>query len=1158
MARNARRTRPLAVECLEARTVPAQFYALGVPAGSGGGSTANAVSADGNVVVGERYTSTQNEAFRWTSDGLVPIGDLAGGGTHSIARAVSADGNVIVGSGESATGIQAFRWTAGPTPQGTMTALAGAAGTVAMALSADGVVAGGFDGSGSAVRWTAGGFEALGSASSHTTSGTVFGASGDGLFVVGNTYVDNAVTGPLVRAARWPAGSSQPQVLGVLPGGPLYNASYAYAASADGNVVVGTSSSANGNEAFRWTLTGSPAMQPLGDLDGGIVFSSATAVSADGQVVVGSGTTAAGQEAFIWYAAENRMVRLRDVLNAKPELSAALAGWTLREAKGISADGMVIAGSGLHNGKTEGWVVDLRPRNYVAKRLTWNTTRGPNASNQERGIDFEFAMVGTTTFPAIDFYWVNSDGATVAASTVPTHEPMSLDSITVLTNAVPLPDGSYRINMPARWGAPPTDATDPAKTAVGIIAVLRNTSGANELDSIDNTAPPIVFHPLATILSNSVTPVANGTSIDATFSPGGAGSGITLSEAEVVAGVDHFNWLQYVTAVPETWTIVTLDNLPYERGSIEQPDGTTTETYFVPGSLDVTATGTEDQKTYQFIYTNNTDQTEIHATVDRVQYLDPITLLHPSNSKLEAVSLRTRAAVVDSPLLPPYVNTWTNGPGRSGYLDALPYYYSESTFIDGTRIYDELRDISDPDGDALLYHDGPAQSPFAFYGANHPYISFDTRLVGVHYTASEFTSWAGNNYRIAFSWNSNTIIIPFPLTDGVKRGSVSDLSAWGAISHGGPDPSLIAGGGVFGAVFDDGTPVPGFPTDAPPLPTIPDPTPRDPVRPVTVGGAADGSVQLFAAGAATSITPFGNLGTTTRTTTADVNCDGVADIVAVTGSGTAIRLTVLSGKDGSALVAPFDPFGQDFLGGGYVAAGDLDGDGRAEFVVSPGDGGGPRVTVFSLNPDGSTAVRHNFLGIDDTNFRGGARAAVGDVNGDGTPDLVVAAGFGGGPRVAVFEGKSVLAGAPVRLVSDFFAFPGSDATNLRNGAFVAAGDVDGDGFAELVFGGGPGGAPRVFILSGALVSTGQVDAAQAAPVANFFVGGNPDDRGGARVAVTNRDGDGRADVAVGSGAGRPAKVRVYLGKDFGGGGEPPALELEPFGGAVLADGVYVG
>jgi hypothetical protein len=123
---------------------------------------------------------------------------------------------------------------------------------------------------------------------------------------------------------------------------------------------------------------------------------------------------------------------------------------------------------------------------------------------------------------------------------------------------------------------------------------------------------------------------------------------------------------------------------------------------------------------------------------------------------------------------------------------------------------------------------------------------------------------------------------------------------------------------------------------------------------------------------------------------------------------------------------------------------------------------------------------------------------------------------------------------------------------------VASGDVDGDGFAELVFGGGPGGAPRVFILSGALVSANDVAGAQSSPVGNFFVAGNANDRGGVRVAVKDADGDARADVVAGSGEGSPSKVRVYLGKNFSGAGEPTTFQdIDPFA-ATLPGGVFVG
>ena len=296
-----------------------------------------------------------------------------------------------------------------------------------------------------------------------------------------------------------------------------------------------------------------------------------------------------------------------------------------------------------------------------------------------------------------------------------------------------------------------------------------------------------------------------------------------------------------------------------------------------------------------------------------------------------------------------------------------------------------------------------------------------------------------------------------------------------------------------------------------------------------------------------------------RTAAGDVNGDHVEDTVVVTGPGTAIRVAVLSGADDATfLVAPFDPFGGGFTGGGFVAVADLDHDGRAEFVVTPDQGGGPRVAVFALAADGTVSSRASFLGIDDPAFRGGCRAAVGDVNADGRPDLVAAAGFLGGPRVALFDGRSLF-GSPTRLTGDFFAFPGADAETLRNGAFAAAGDVDGDGYADLVFGGGPGGAPRVFVLSGRLLAVGNTAGAFATPVANFFVAGNADDRGGVRVAVKNADGDLRADLVVGTGQGGPSRVKVYLGDDLTDKGEPAEFEdLDPFGWLTTTDGVFVG
>jgi hypothetical protein len=338
---------------------------------------------------------------------------------------------------------------------------------------------------------------------------------------------------------------------------------------------------------------------------------------------------------------------------------------------------------------------------------------------------------------------------------------------------------------------------------------------------------------------------------------------------------------------------------------------------------------------------------------------------------------------------------------------------------------------------------------------------------------------------------------------------------------------------------------------------------------LAVSGRPDGKAEVFdpangTYGGTPDATPavFGGFAGSVRTAVGDVNGDGKPDTILVTGPGTPIRFAVVSGTDNKTLlIPPTAPFAgsEDFTGGGFVAAADIDRDGRTDVVVTPDQGGGPRVTIFSLLLEGELGRRANFFGIDDPNFRGGARAALGDVNKDGTADLVVCAGFLGGPRTALFDGKTLLA-APTRLVGDFFAFPGSDATTLRNGVFVAVGDVTGDGFADLIFGGGPGGAPRVFVLSGQLVSADNVSGAQAAPVANFFVAGNSSDRGGVRVAAKDADdGDTRADLVVGSGEGSPANVRIYLGKSFTTTGEPTTFQdLNVFGAAVLTGGVFVG
>lgn len=273
--------------------------------------------------------------------------------------------------------------------------------------------------------------------------------------------------------------------------------------------------------------------------------------------------------------------------------------------------------------------------------------------------------------------------------------------------------------------------------------------------------------------------------------------------------------------------------------------------------------------------------------------------------------------------------------------------------------------------------------------------------------------------------------------------------------------------------------------------------------------------------------PFGNFSGGVRVATADITGDGVSDVIYGTGPGVSTQVVIFNGATGAQIAQQF-PFEPSFTGGVYVAAGDLNGDGKADLVVTPDEGGGPRVLIY----DGATgSIIADFFGIDDPNFRGGARAALGDINGDGRVDLIIAAGFGGGPRVAIFDGMTVpgafSANPPTRLVQDFFAFE----ETLRNGTFVAAADLDGDGFGDLIAGGGPGGGPRVTVFSGQ-----QLLGNSLVPIINFFAGDDRN-RGGVRVAAIDVEGDGWPDLITGDGpvttSGVPGGVvRVYASGDL--------------------------
>lgn len=201
----------------------------------------------------------------------------------------------------------------------------------------------------------------------------------------------------------------------------------------------------------------------------------------------------------------------------------------------------------------------------------------------------------------------------------------------------------------------------------------------------------------------------------------------------------------------------------------------------------------------------------------------------------------------------------------------------------------------------------------------------------------------------------------------------------------------------------------------------------------------------------------------------------------------------------------FTPF-PGFTGSVHVTTGDLTGDFIPDIVAAAGPGGGPHVKVFDGDTGSElTGPLGSFFAYDEA-FRGGAYVAVGDVNGDGTADIVTGAGPGGGPHVKVFSGRD---GA---VVHSFYAYD----SQFRGGANVAAGDVDGDGRADIVTGAGAGGGPHVKAFSGVDLT-----------VLSSFFAYDAAFRGGVSVAVGDMNGDGLLDIVTGAGPGGGPHVRAF-------------------------------
>ena len=133
--------------------------------------------------------------------------------------------------------------------------------------------------------------------------------------------------------------------------------------------------------------------------------------------------------------------------------------------------------------------------------------------------------------------------------------------------------------------------------------------------------------------------------------------------------------------------------------------------------------------------------------------------------------------------------------------------------------------------------------------------------------------------------------------------------------------------------------------------------------------------------------------------------DGIPDLIIGSGQGEASSVTIIDGATGDVF-AQF-PVLDGFTGGTFVATGDFQHTGVDDLAVVADAGGGPVVQIFSF-PGGKPTLLASFFAFANTDFRGGLRVAAGDMNGDGFADLMVTYGPGGGPLLRTFNGQTLL------------------------------------------------------------------------------------------------------------------------------------------------------